>query len=248
MADVSPQSIVEDGAKLGDGVRIGPYCYIGPDVTIGRNCTIENNVTIVGHTKLGEDCHAFPLAVIGVSRDGDDSKSHCTLGNANHVREHTTVYGGTKRRPTTLGQDNLLMIASQVGPGATVGDHGIFANCTHIGPKAVIKDYVRCSAFSLIGEGTTVGAYTFTAGYALVDRDAPPFAMVQGSPYRVRGVNTHNLKACGFGEDDIRSLKTAFRELFNGQGQKCNPDVLARLAADKSANPYVKTLVQELGG
>jgi UDP-N-acetylglucosamine acyltransferase len=245
MAGISSHSIIEDGAKLADDIRIGPFCYIGPKVKIGRNCVIENNVTIVGNTTIGDDCHIFPLAVIGVSQDGQDTRSKCTLGNANHIREHTTIYGGTSRKPTILGQDNLLMIASQVGPGATLGDHGIFANCTHIGPRAVIKDYVRCSAFSLVDEGTTVGAYTFTAGYALVDRDAPPFAMVQGSPYRVRGVNTHNLKACGFGEEDIRALKSAFRELFNGKGQ-CDAEAMARLSDDKSANPYVKTLIKEL--
>jgi UDP-N-acetylglucosamine acyltransferase len=245
MADIAPSSIVEPGAKLARGVRVGPFCYIGPNVKIGRDCVIENNVTITGNTVLGDQTHVFPMAVIGARLDGEEAKGRCVIGNANSIREHVTIYSGTSRAPTRVGQDNLIMIACQVGPGATVGDHGIFANCTHIGASAVIEDYVRASAFSFVDEGVTVGAYTFTAGYVHVDHDAPPFAMIQGSPYRVRGANSHNLKACGFGESDIRALKRAFREIFNSTGQ-LKADVLDRYLQDGKTNGYVKTLVERL--
>ncbi len=76
-----------------------------------------------------------------------------------------------------------------------------------------------------------------------IDHDAPPYAMIQGSPYRVRGVNSHNLKACGFGEADIRELKRVFRELFNSDGN-LNEEALGRLRKDRQANPHVQTLVR----
>ena len=69
--------------------------------------------------------------------------------------------------------------------------------------------------------------------------------MIQGSPYRVRGVNSHNLKACGFGESDIRELKRVFRDLFNSDGQ-LNQDVLSKLRKDRKTNQYVKTLLKYL--
>jgi UDP-N-acetylglucosamine acyltransferase len=246
MTEISPHSIVEPGAQIAAGAHIGAFCYIGPDVVIGPDSIIENNVTLTGHTTLGQRCHVFPMAVLGATIDGEEKNGYAAVGDATNIREHVTVYAGTSRRPTTIGQDNLIMIACQVGPGATVGDHGIFANCTHIAGGATIENYVRISAFSYVDEGVTVGAYTFTAGYVHVDRDAPPFAMIQGSPYRVRGANSHNLKACGFGEEDIRCLKLAFRDLYNGSGSEVNPDELARLAKDRKANPYVRTLVKTL--
>jgi UDP-N-acetylglucosamine acyltransferase len=243
MADISPYSIVEKGAKLARNVRVGPFCYIGPNVTIGAGTVIESNVTIVGNTTLGEQNRVFPMAVIGTTHDGDDVKGRCVIGNANSIREHVAVYAGTTKKPTKIGQNNLVMIASQVGAGTTIGDHGIFANCTHIAAGAVIEDYVRTSAFTFVAEGVTVGAYTFVAGFVQVDHDAPPYAMLQGFPYRIRGVNSHNLKACGFGEADIRELKRVFRDLFNSDGN-LDDEVLARLRKDRKANPYVKMLLK----
>ncbi|MBN1941901.1 MAG: hypothetical protein JW849_01275 [Phycisphaerae bacterium] len=246
MADISPYSIVEKGAKLAQNVRVGPFCYIGPRVTIGAGTVIESNVTIVGATELGEQNRVFPMAVLGATRDGDEEKGRCIIGDANSIREHVAVYAGAGKKPTKIGRNNLVMIASQVGAGSTIGDHGIFANCTHIDPGAVIEDYVRTSAFTYVGENVTVGAYTFVAGFVQVDHDAPPYAMLQGSPYRVRGVNSHNLKACGFGEADIRELKRVFRDLFNGEGN-LDEEVLNRLRKDRKSNSHVKTLLKYFG-
>lgn len=245
MPDISPYSIVEKGAKLAPNVRIGPFCYIGPHVSIGAGTVIESNVTIVGVTELGEHNRVFPMAVLGATRDGEEEKGRCIIGEANAIREHVAIYAGTAKKPTRIGRNNLVMIAGQVGAGATIGDHGIFANCTHIAPGAIVEDYVRTSAFTYVGEGVRVGAYSFVAGFVQIDRDAPPYAMLQGSPYRVRGVNSHNLKACGFGEADIRELKRVFRDLFNGEGN-LDGEVLARLRKDRKANPYVRTLLKYL--
>ena len=245
MPNISEFSIIEKGAKIAKDVKIGPYCYIGPKVKIGSGCVIENNVTIVGNTTIGSDCYIFPMCVIGTSPEGNDSKAKCTIGNANSIREHVTIYGGTTKKPTIIGQHNLIMISSQVGSSTQIGDHSIFANCTHIASGAKIEDYVRTSAFGYIDRNMTVGAYAFTAGYVHVDSDVPPYAMVQGSPYRVRGVNSHNLKACGFGDEDIRALKRAFRDLYNGKGALL-PQELAKLSKQNDLNTSVRKLIKEI--
>jgi UDP-N-acetylglucosamine acyltransferase len=245
MSEISPNSIVESGAELGEGVRIGPFCHIGPNVKLGRNCIVESNVSIVGRTEIGENCHIFPLTVIGTTLD-DDAEGVCRIGNANNVREHVTIYGGSDEKPTVLGHDNLIMVANQVGPGAKLGNHLIFANCTHIGADAVVEDYVRMSSFISVEQGRKVGAYTFVSGYVQVHVDAPPFAMIEGSPYRVRGANSHNLKICGFGDDDIRDLKHAFREIYNGGGVVAKEEVLTRLLREDSTNPNVKELCEAI--
>jgi UDP-N-acetylglucosamine acyltransferase len=242
MPEISPQAIVESGASVADDVRIGPFTYVGSEVRIGAGCVVENNVTLTGRTTLGEGNHVYPLAVVGEGPD-EGSAGECVVGAANTLREHVTVYAGGPE-PTRIGDDNLLMIDSQVGPGAVVGDHCIFANYTHVRAAARVEDYVRTSGFCLVDAGVTVGACTFTAGYVIVDQDAPPFAILQGSPYRVRGVNTHNLRRCGFGEEDIRALKDAFRELYNGQTR--NPDAAAirRLQTGEGTNASVHRLLE----
>ena len=74
----------------------------------------------------------------------------------------------------------------------------------------------------------------------------PPFAMIQGRPVRVRGVNTTNLKRCGFDEGDISALKDAFRDLFNGSRAGASQTALSRLSDAAGANRHVRRLVESL--
>ncbi len=243
MPDISPHAVVDPAAELADDVTVGAFSYVGPEVRIAAGCVIENNVTLLGRTALGQGTHVFPLAVIGSPPPGHDGPAECVFGEANAVREHVTIHGGIDR-PTALGNHSLVMIATQVGPGARIGDHGIFDNCTQIGAGATIEDYVRMSGFASVSDGVRVGAYSFVAGYAGVEEDAPPYAMLQGYPVRVRGANTRNLKACGFGDADIHALKTAFRELFNGKGAGVNHEAVQRLIERDDLNPHVRRLVE----
>jgi len=246
MPEISRYAVVEKGAELADDVRVGPFSYVGPKVRIAPGCVIENNVSLTGKTVLGPKNHVFPMAIIGApAHDAPAAGGQCVLGEANDIREHVTIYAGVDR-PTRIGRDNLIMIGCQIGPGAELGNHGIFANCTHVNAAAVIEDYVRTSAFPVVESGVRVGAYTFIAGYACIDRDAPPFAMLQGCPFRVRGVNTHNLQRCGFTDDDVARLKRIFRDLYNSGGSDPDPEVLQRLASSRENNVHVRRLVEAL--
>ncbi|HUT59676.1 MAG TPA: hypothetical protein VNA25_17660 [Phycisphaerae bacterium] len=244
MADISPHAVVEQGAELADDVRVGAFTYVGPEVRVGGGCVIENNVTLAGRTVLGRNNHVFPMCVIGAADDGPGA---VIVGDANSIREHVTVCGGPAE-PTRIGRDNLIMIDCHVGAGALVGDHCIFANCTHVGPGAAIEDYIRTSGFTRIEQGVTVGAYTFIAGFAGVDRDAPPYAIVQGFPYRVRGVNAQNLKRCGFGDEDIKALKQAFHAVFNGQDDQPSEKAIRKLSRARDINPRVAKLLEAIRG
>lgn len=244
MPKISPQAIIEKGAELAEDIVVGPFSYIGPHVKIASGCIIENNVTITGRTTIGENCGISAMAVVGASANGSKGPGLCHIGKAVRIREHVTIYAGADS-PTLIGDDNLIMVASIVGAGATLGDHGIFANCTHFAPGAKVEEYVRISAFVTVGP-VTLGAYTFVAGYCEIDRDVPPFAMIEGTPFRVRGVNIENLRRCGFSDDDIREIKSAFRELFNGSGGPANQQVLARLSGQCAPDSHLQRLCRSL--
>ena len=244
MPRISDKAMIEDGARIAPDVRIGPFTYVGAEVDIAPGCVIANNVTLAGKTRIGAGTRVFPLAVIGTAENGGAS-GECVIGEACAIREMVAVHASSGR-PTRLGLDNLVMIGSVIGAGAAVGEHGIFANCTHIGEGAVVEDYVRSSAFPVVSPGVRVGAYTFINGYACVTRDAPPFAIVEGAPARVRGVNTENLKRCGFGDQDIRALKEAFRELYNGNRRDVSPDAYSALEGREDLNPHVRRLLEAI--
>ena len=65
---------------------------------------------------------------------------------------------------------------------------------------------------------------------------------------RVRGVNVENLKRCGFGDQDIRALKDAFRELYNGSSGQADAAALARLDSQPNLSPHVRRLIQAVRG
>lgn len=245
MPDISPHAIVDKGAQLAENVKVGAFSYIGPQVRIGASTVIENNVTITGCTEIGPRNRIFPMAVIGITANGSSGPACCHIGPANAIREHVTIYGGSEELPTRIGTDNLVMIGSIVGAGVQVADHCVLANLTLLEEGAELEDYVGTSSFTSVEKGCRVGAYSFLAGYSAVDRDAPPFAMLTGSPYRVRGVNSEKLRRCGFGDDDIRAIKAAFRELFNGTGTM-DEQALRRLADDEQCNSQVRRMAQGL--
>jgi UDP-N-acetylglucosamine acyltransferase len=245
MPNVSPHAIIDPAAEVAADAVIGPFSYVGPGVRIEGECVIDNNVTLVGRTTLGRGTRVYPLAVIGSAGADGQVGGQCRLGEGNAVREHVTICGGTDR-PTRIGNHNLIMIACQIGAGATIGNFGIFDNCTHLGDGAVIEDYVRMSGFASVAAGVRVGAYSFLASYAGLEHDAPPYAMLQGYPVRVRGVNSRNLKACGFSEDDIHDLKAAFRKLFGSRGTGVNAQAMARIEAGQDSTEHVGKLLAAL--
>ena len=47
-----------------------------------------------------------------------------------------------------------------------------------------------------------------------IDRDVPPFMLVEGNPSKVRSLNLVGLKRSGLDADEMKLLKQAFRLLY----------------------------------
>lgn len=55
----------------------------------------------------------------------------------------------------------------------------------------------------------------------MVERDVPPFVIVQGDRARVRALNKVGLRRRGVSEESIAALETAFRAIFaSGRTQR----------------------------
>ena len=244
MPTISKHATVET-SNIAKDVVIGAFSRIGPDVRIAAGTIIEDHVIVMGRTSIGRGNHLFPGVVIGPA-DGEDPRSRIKIGEANNLREQVAVMGGSKG-PTRIGNDCLIMIACSVGPVASVGNHVVLANRTMVAAGATLRDYVRSSGFALVDVGATVGDYSFISPYTRVVGQAPSFAQLEGDPFRVRGVNTPLLQRCGFGDDDIRALKRTYRELYNGSRREPNPQLIAKLLADKGLNARVRQAIEPLG-
>lgn len=249
MALISPKAEVANPAGLAKDVQVGPFTYIGPDVTVAAGTIIAGNVTLMGKTSVGARCRLYPGCVVGCPPPSasEDAAGACTIGDGNVIREHVIVESGAEPNSpgSVLGANNLVMVGCQIAHDATLTDDGIFANFTRFEHHARVEPFVRTSGFTAVHAYATIGAYSFTTGYAGIDFDVPPYAIVQGVPSRVRCVNTENLRRCGFNGQAIEMLKGAFRILFNGEGRFPDPQRL-QAAEEGFDNEHVRILVESL--
>ena len=147
---------------------------------------------------------------------------------------------------TRIGNDSLLSIGCSVGCDVVMDDRVMLGTYSQLADRTRMETHVWASAFTGTYAGVTIGRYSFTSGYAGIDRDAPPYAILLGFPFRVRGVNTHNLKRCGFPEETIAGLKDAFRVLFDGARRQVVQDVVAEWARRTDLDEHQRYLVDFL--
>ena len=235
MPDISPHAVVACPANLAEGVTVGAFAYLGPQVRIGARTRIDNNAVIDGDVEIGPENHVYPFALIGA----DGAVGRVRIGRGNQIREHVVVCAAPPpAEPTRIGDYTLLSTGSYVGAGCRIDERVVLGTYSQLSENTHLEEHVWVSAFTGTQRDVTIGRYSFTSGYAGIDHDAPPYAMLQGFPFRIRGVNTHNLKRCGFSDQAIEALKDIFRSLFNGADHGLVPGRLGEWSgrADLDAN------------
>ncbi|HLU39411.1 MAG TPA: acyl-ACP--UDP-N-acetylglucosamine O-acyltransferase [Planctomycetota bacterium] len=218
--DIHPTALVADGAELGVDVKIGPYCVIGPRVRLGDRCRLHSHVIVDGETTIGSDCEMFPFAVLGTmpqdKKLGSGGGGVLLVGNGNKIREHVTIHGGTPYGSgvTRIGNQNMFLAGAHVGHDATVGNNVVFTNGAAIAGHTIVEDNAVLGAMVGLHQFARVGRLAMIGAGAMVSRDAPPFALVQGDRARLVGVNVIGLKRQGWSAEDMAVVKRTFRQLF----------------------------------
>ena len=216
---IDPRAIVSPQAELAAGVAVGPFSVIGPEVRIGAGTVIGPHVVITGRTTLGAENRVHPFASIG---DAPQDKKYggeptrLEIGDRNVFRESCTINRGTThdKGVTRIGDDNLFMAYSHVAHDCAVGSNTVFANCASLGGHVEIGDWVILGGLSAVHQHCKVGAHAFLAGGAIVTRDVPPYVMVAGNPSAPHAVNSEGLKRRGFTDEQVRSIREAYRLVY----------------------------------
>ena len=215
---IHPTAIVDKKAELDSSVEVGPYAIIEADVKIGANTTIGANAIISGPIEIGCNNRIFPGAALGLEPQDlkyKGAKSWVKIGENNIFREFVTVNRATEEdEATIIGHNNLLMAYVHVAHNCIIEDRVVIANYVglaghvHIESKAVIGGMLGIHQFVRVGTMAMLG------GMSRIDRDVPPFMLVEGSPARVRSLNTIALKRNHVTTEEISLLKKAFRSLY----------------------------------
>lgn len=248
---IDPRAVIAPDAVLEDGVQVGPFAVIGAGVRIGAGSWIGPHAVINGATTLGRGNKVFQFASIGDEPQDKKYRGEPTrleVGDRNVFREFCSVNRGTAggRGVTKIGDENLFMAYSHVAHDCIVGSHCVMSNCTALAGHVELGDWVILSGYSGIHQFCKVGAHSFLANNAAVTRDVPPYLLVAGTPAEPKGVNSEGLKRRGFSQQQIASIRSAYRLLYRSKLKlAAATEQLQALAADR---PELQPFVQFLAG
>lgn len=144
--------------------------YVDDPCEIGAGTKIWHFSHIMKNSSIGEHCNIGQNVVISPG---------CVVGNNVKIQNNVSVYTGV-----TLEDDVFC------GPSM------VFTNVinprSHVERKdeykaTLVRQGATIGANATIVCGLTLGAYAFVGAGAVVTRDVPDYAVVYGSPAKVRG-------------------------------------------------------------
>lgn len=218
---IHPTAIVEATVKLGSGVKVGPYCVLSGDVILGDGVELISHVVITGKTTIGDHTTIYPFASLGqVPQDlkHKGESSTLTLGKHNIIREYVTMQGGTEGGGlvTTVGDHCFFMASSHVAHDCLLGNNIIMANCATLAGHVQVADYAIIGGLSAIHQFVRIGHHAIIGGMSAVEDDVIPYGSVKGDRADLYGINIVGLKRRGFNRETVESLRSAYKDIFEG--------------------------------
>jgi UDP-N-acetylglucosamine acyltransferase len=219
---IHPTAVIHSGANLHPSVKVGPYAVIGEKVSVGPDTEIGAHVVLDGYTQIGARNIIFPGAAIGIEPQDlkyDGSLSLVQIGDDNRIREYVTINRATHAGEVTrIGDNNLLMAYVHIAHNCVVGNQVIIANAVSLAGHVEVESNAVIGGVLGIHQFVHIGRYAMVGGMSRIDRDVPPYTVVEGNPCRVRGLNLVGLKRAGLtrssGGLPYRELKEAYRLIY----------------------------------
>lgn len=187
------------------------------DYFVHESSYVDESAEIGNGTKIWHFCHIMPRARIGAHCNIGQNvfvSSDVTLGNNVKVQNNVSLYTGV------IVEDDVFL-----GPSM------VFTNVinprSHVSRKdeyktTLVRKGASIGANATIVCGTTLGKYCFVGAGAVVTRDVPDYALVYGSPGRIRGW------MCQCGEqltfEDDHAICNSCGDAYRKQDQVISPE------------------------
>ena len=203
---IHPTAVVDAKAELATGVVIGRGAGVGPEVSIGPNSWIGPNGVLDGRLSLGRDNRVFPGACLGL--EPQDLKyrgapTEVVIGDGNTIRECVTINRATEEgERTVVGDRNRVMAYGHLGHNWELGNGIVMSNAIQGAGHVIIEDRAVIGGCLGIHQFVHVGSMAMVGGMTRVERDVPPYCLVEGHPGRVRGLNRVGLRRSGLADRD----------------------------------------------
>ena len=123
------------------------------------------------------------------------------IGDGNTIRECVTINRATDEGECTrLGDRNLLMAYCHLGHNCELGNSIVMSNAIQVAGHVIIEDRAVIGGCLGIHQFVHIGGMAMVGGMTRVDRDVPPYCLVEGHPGRVRGLNKVGLRRRGLAD------------------------------------------------
>ena len=244
---IHPSAVISPDAKVGNHVQIGPFCVVGDHVVLGDDCVLLSHVILEGPATFGKGNEFFPFACLGGKTQDlkyQGEPTYLEVGDHNVFRENTTVHRSTiAETPTRIGSHNLMLCYSHVAHDCQLGDHIILSNSVGLAGHITVEDYAIISGFAACHQFCRIGMHAIIGGLSKVVQDVPPFMIVDGNPASTRGLNAIGMQRRGFGEEDMRALKKAYKTLFLKKDGSLAQALSSLKATHQGDNTHVRHLI-----
>ncbi len=179
--------------------------YVDDGAEIGAGTKIWHFCHVMSGTKIGERCNIGQNVLVS---------SGVTLGNNVKIQNNVSLYTG-------------VMVEDDVFLGPSMVFTNVINPRSHVNRKdeyktTLVRKGVSIGANATIVCGTTLGRYCFVGAGAVVTKDVPDYALVYGSPARVRGW------MCQCGEqlkfEDDRAVCKGCGDAYRKQDQTVDPE------------------------
>jgi len=247
---IHPTAILDEGVDLDSNVTVGAYALIGPRVEIGSGASIGPHSVVECNTRIGHGCSIGVGCVLGGApqdRKYNDEETWLEIGDNTQLREYTTINRGSAQRgKTSVGRDCLLMTYVHVAHDCVLDDGVILANAVQLAGHIHIGSMAYIGGLTPVHQFVRIGTHAFVGGGSRLPQDVPPYTRAAGNPYKLYGINTLGLTRAGFDEETRRSLKHAYRLLFNSHLTRA--EAVARLREESADVPEVLELIEFVSG
>jgi len=244
LPDVHPAALVDPTAVLGEGVVVGPFAIVEAGVVLGEGCRVEGHAVIRTGTTMGARNVVAHGAVIG--GDPQDTKYHgeptfLRIGDDNTFREYVTVHRATgEGEATVVGDRCYLMAYVHLGHNVTLMDDVVIANNTGVSGHVTVESRVNIGGMSGIHQWTRIGQVAMIGGMSRINRDVPPYMIVEGEEGTVHDINAVGLRRIGISQPGRLALHKACKLLFKSQlGLRNAMEIVRREVADTPEVEYL---------
>lgn len=212
-------AVVSPDAKLGERVWVGPYAVIDGKVKIGDGTRIEAFVRVHDYVEIGRNCHIFEYTSIGgIPQDHGygGEVTFARIGDGVILRENVTVNRATgEGNETAVGDGTMIMDGCHLAHNVRIGANCTLTNKVGLAGHCEVGDHVVIGGLTGFHQFVKVGSYAMVGGMAKIIKGVPPYAMVDGHPARVYGLNTVGLRRKGFTQEQRSHIKNIYKLLYD---------------------------------